>query len=329
MTTFESLKGFSATYCLYTGVKSGIFEYYFSNGNSYNTVESLASETNLNAGYVLIWTNTAVAFGFLEKGDVGYRVRQELFAELCDRNNPKYMGGLVEIFVDHISQDMHDHASAMHSNSGRSFRDHSIDFVEIVSDRGCLRAQMFIDALSNRPEISTVLNDPHSLIVDLGCGTGAFIATIAQHFDTPTYKGFDGDVKSLKIARNKYPHLASNLSLLDLEDVQVPACDLVFMVLTLHEIKFEHRIDLLKKIKNALSKNGLLIVIEFEYPNEENDYNNPRFLMGIMDQFFEMTWSTKHLGVDAQTHLLQSAGFIDINTIPIANNPYRAFICKR
>jgi len=89
------------------------------------------------------------------------------------------------------------------------------------------------------------------------------------------------------------------------------------MVVTLHEILPDIRLDVVEKAYQALKKGGKLIILDFPYPCEISEFRDARFEYGILDQFYEICAGTEHLNSKEQSEILSKVGFNNIQRIPI------------
>jgi hypothetical protein len=75
-------------------------------------------------------------------------------------------------------------------------------------------------------------------------------------------------------------------------------------VITLHEILTEVQGKVVEKVYQALKSGGKLLVLDLIYPSTLEDFRNPIYDYGFLDQFFEATISTVHLNREEQDELL-------------------------
>ena len=88
--------------------------------------------------------------------------------------------------------------------------------------------------------------------------------------------------------------------------------DMANIVLTLHEIPPDVRIKVVEKAYRALKSDGQLLILDFSYPSKLEDFRNPTYDYGILDQFYEVVTGTIHLSMDEQNALLTRVGFRNI-----------------
>jgi ubiquinone/menaquinone biosynthesis C-methylase UbiE len=91
---------------------------------------------------------------------------------------------------------------------------------------------------------------------------------------------------------------------------------------TLHEIPPALREKVVKKAYKALKPQGYLLVLDFPYPSKLEDFRNPIYNYGILDQFYEICAGRVHLTVEQQNQLLTASGFTDIQRWPVGRGMF-------
>ncbi len=135
--------------------------------------------------------------------------------------------------------------------------------------------------------------------------------------------GIDVDETSIELAKES--DFAAQVSFIhgDIGEIHVSEqIDLIAMMLTLHEIDSSARANVLRTCHEQLSPDGRIVIMEFLYPEKASEFNDSRFQMGILDQYFEMLWGTEQIGWSIQSNLLKSAGFKNIERYFIEDTPY-------
>jgi SAM-dependent methyltransferase len=113
------------------------------------------------------------------------------------------------------------------------------------------------------------LLDPDAVVGDLGTGTGAFIAAIAQHVSKVI--GVDASPEMLEAAGERLSHLPNiGLRLGDLESLPIESeeLDLAVMSLVLHYVPEPERA--LSEAARALKPGGRLIVVDMRAHDRED-----------------------------------------------------------
>jgi SAM-dependent methyltransferase len=97
---------------------------------------------------------------------------------------------------------------------------------------------------------------------------------------------------------------------------------MVNMALTLHEIPPKVREGVVQKAYDALKPGGYFLVLDLPYPSRIEDFRNPIYDYGILDQCYEIFIGTEHLSTPEQDALLSEAGFINLKRMPIGRGMF-------
>ena len=84
------------------------------------------------------------------------------------------------------------------------------------------------------------------------------------------------------------------------------------MVATFHEILPDLRVKVVEKAYQALKNDGQLLVFDISYPEKIEDFRNPAFAVGIMDQFYEAQIGTVILNEVEVNQMFNKVGFKNI-----------------
>jgi cyclopropane fatty-acyl-phospholipid synthase-like methyltransferase len=157
------------------------------------------------------------------------------------------------------------------------------------SNRDQFKNNKYLDKLVN-------LLKPGSKILDIGCGSGVPIDKYLfdQGFEI---KGIDISEEQIKLAQKNLPKC--NLEVKDIAKLKKDeySVDAVVSFYTIFHIPRENHLDLLKKIKTYLNKNGLLLITmgSSEWEGKENFHGT------------QMWWS--HYGAEKNKRIIKQAGF--------------------
>lgn len=89
------------------------------------------------------------------------------------------------------------------------------------------------------------------------------------------------------------------------------------MVVTLHEIQHDVRVKVAEKAYQTLKSDGQLLILDFPYPNKLDDFRNPMYDYGILDQFYEVCVGVIHSNMHEQNEMLTKVGFKNIRRMTI------------
>jgi ubiquinone/menaquinone biosynthesis C-methylase UbiE len=167
--------------------------------------------------------------------------------------------------------------------------------------------------------------------LDVGCGSGSLILDLAGIFKKSTFTGIDPDVYGIDKAEAAVIDLGleGRVSVENLAAEEIgfqETFDLAGMVLTLHEVRPDVRPEALKKICRALKKGGRLLILDYPYPGRLEDFRNPRYEYGIIEQYFEAMTGIVHLAEKEQDELLYQAGFTEVERRPVGEGGLLDFV---
>lgn len=97
-------------------------------------------------------------------------------------------------------------------------------------------------------------------ILDLGCSTGEFLKLCSDTFQEENLMGIDSSIDMVDKAKSKNPTL--NIINGNVFEKKFYTQDVIVLSLLLQFIRPIKRLELLKKVNAALSKNGLVILFE-------------------------------------------------------------------
>jgi ubiquinone/menaquinone biosynthesis C-methylase UbiE len=316
-------KGYHALHLIHTGTELGLFDKIHSTQEGVSP-QALADEMGLHEPYVRIWCQTAHHLEILDCDETGrFKLAPHMDTLLVDRNHPFYFGHKPEFFLHHLADDLKSHASFLRSGESEFYDTKGREFsrsAKALSDQAIPVAMVFMVM----PMIPGVRDKLHTglKVLDVGCGSGRLMIQMAKAYPNCSFSGIDMDRFAVEDAQRNIQEAAlqdrvsassGDASSMDYDG----QFDLVTMASVLHEIQPDIRTQALTNCQRALRGSGSIVIFDFSYPEIWQDFRKPEHSMGIMDQFFEMAWGTKHLSSKAREKLLTDCGFNDAQTIPL------------
>ena len=147
----------------------------------------------------------------------------------------------------------------------------------------------------------------------------------AIQFEEQAYDFYVGAVPMVK-----QPHIQQVLRDMAAEEVAYEdEFGMISMVATLHEIPPGVRSEAVQKAFRALRNNGFLIILDFPYPGRIEDFRNPRYNFGIIEQYFEAPQGVVHFSADQQDELLSEAGFKDIQRMDVGQGTFDFILARK
>ncbi len=120
--------------------------------------------------------------------------------------------------------------------------------------------------------ISTECLWPQAKILEIGSGTASNLLAIDQAFPGKfELLGVDSSRAMIDYAKKK--KFASRVAFFNADASSLPlesqTVDLALLVFTLHELEKEKRIEALKEVLRVLKKQGLLLLVDFSFPQSK------------------------------------------------------------
>lgn len=179
----------------------------------------------------------------------------------------------------------------------------------------------------------------NSLCYEIGSSTGILLNKIAQHNRQKPIHGVGIDVEGdmVSFAASRYPDPMISFVEADIAEFDMEKCDMVVSYYTLQFIKPKHRLEVMKKIFDALNWGGAFLLFEkvrapdarfqdimtslyIDYKLEQGYQpaeilSKARSLKGVLEPF----------STSGNTDLLRKAGFSDIMTV-MKWGPFEGFL---
>lgn len=262
---FDDMAGAMTAGLGFVGVKTGLFRAMAAKGPL--TLDELVAMTNLQSRYVEEWLKGMVSAGYLEYEPAAgsYRLPDEHAFLLAYAGTHQFMGGLF-CMAPVLLRVAPKVAVAFEEGGGVPFEDYGEDGVEALDliNRGQYVKRFAGHWLKSLPAIVQRL-EAGGRVLDVGCGAGRVVLTLAKAFPQATIIGVDPDRESIRQAnaaadaagqRAQVRFLAGTTGELGSEEKfdLITACDCV------HD--FPAPDETLKEMRALLRPEGVLLVIE-------------------------------------------------------------------
>jgi ubiquinone/menaquinone biosynthesis C-methylase UbiE len=319
-------RGFMATHLVNLGAKIGVFEALHEDKNGL-TVPVLAAKLGVHEPYLKIWCQTAYHFEILDSDAEGrFKLPPFLDEILGDKNHFRNYLANIAMDVDIIGQGFKGSAGAFRTGNPYPIYD-TPEFSEMVYESTKNIALAFLFMIFPKNEHLKQMLEKGIRFLDIGCGNGSLVIQLAQAFGNSTFIGIGPDANGIKSAKSAISKLdlKGRVSMEHLGGEKLPYKDefeMVSMVVTLHEIPPAARQKTVENAYRALTQDGYLLVLDFPYPDQLEDFRNPRYNYGILDQFYEICAGSVHLTTEQQDDILSTAGFKNIQREPIGKGMF-------
>jgi ubiquinone/menaquinone biosynthesis C-methylase UbiE len=322
--TFE--RGFIATYLINIGAEVGVFEV-LNEEKEGLSVSDLASKLSLHEPYLRIWCETAYHFEILDYDGLGKFKLQPFFDEILgDKNHFRNYLANIAIDVDIVGKIMSE--SAEYLRTGKTMESYHIPEMSaaVYETTKNIYLVFLFTIFPKNEHLKERLNQGIKYL-DIGCGNGLLIIQFAQTFTNSKFVGVSPDFYGIEAAKSTIANLGLekrvSVEHMSGENLQYKEeFDMISMIVTLHEIFPEVREEAVKKAYQALKTGGYLLILDFPYPNKLEDFRNPIYAYGILDQFYEMCIGNIHLNNEKQNEILTGAGFKNIQRMPIGRGMF-------
>ncbi len=290
---FQWAAGAASLRMAYYGLKLGLFKS-ITEAPDGLTLEELTARSTLDARYLRAWARTAVAGELLEyQPDTGRFIMAPFMeALLLDDQDFQYSAGLVTNHA--VESRLADRVEeGFRSGEGIPFADYGQEMVETIHAFSKAAYELFLPSvlLPELPELTQRLASGGT-ILELGCGAGAGLVSLARTFPHCTVTGLDPDPTSIALARERIESagLSEHVHAEEMrgEDLtSEDAFDFIYTQISLHEMD-DARV-VLANARRALKDGGTLLITEIRGPERIEDcagtYNA---VLSAIDLFYEI-----------------------------------------
>jgi len=319
-------KGFFAIHLINIGAKLGVFET-LSEAKEGMTIPDLALKLQLHEPYLKIWCQTAYHFEILDCDNQGrFRLQPFLDEILGDKSHYRNYLANIAMSVDFIGKGLEE--APNYFRTGRTLETpYTNEFSKVAYETTKNIHLLFLFRIFPKNQHLNQMLERGIRFLDIGCGRGDLIIQLAQNFQNSVFVGVDPNPYGIEEAKNTISQLGleERVSVEKIGGEDFPYNDefnIASMVVTLHEIPPDVRVKVVEKAYQALKSGGQLLVLDFPYPSKLEDFRNPMYDYGILDQFYEVVAGTIHLNMNEQTELLTRIGFRNIQRMTIGKGMF-------
>jgi 2-polyprenyl-3-methyl-5-hydroxy-6-metoxy-1,4-benzoquinol methylase len=312
----------------YIGDRLGIFQA-LAKGGPVTTAE-LAANTGLSERYLREWLGAMVAAKYIEYEPASgrYSMPREHAMVLADENSPFYMGGFMQMVVPEVAM-APKLIESFRTGRGVPQSEYPPEVFEAIerSSAPMYRHSLLRKWLPAMPQVVECLNSGGEAL-DVGCGSGRAVITIASAFPNAHIHGYDAHPGSIERARAnaKAADVASRVNFEVVDCTRLPAerFDFVSAFDVVHD-----SVDpagLLKSIRGALKPGGTCLMVEVNVSDRVEDNINPMGrMMYAASTLYCMTVSLAHdgagigalMGEKKAREFAREAGFGRFQRLPV------------
>ena len=105
--------------------------------------------------------------------------------------------------------------------------------------------------------------------------------------------------------------------------------DAATMMVVLHEIYMDVRSKAVENVYQALKKDGKLIIWDHAFPSNIEEFRNPLYEYGVVDEWYEVPFGNIHQTPAEVDHMLSDCGFKDINRFPMGKGMFEVIVASK
>ncbi|HXF51359.1 MAG TPA: class I SAM-dependent methyltransferase [Dehalococcoidia bacterium] len=334
---FEWAHGFAAMRMAFFGLRLGLFEALRSAPEGL-TAPELSAALGLDPTYVAAWAKAAYACELLsyDPATERFRLAPDMEDLLLNDADPLYMAGIpLSLAIE--SRQVDRLLENFRTGGGIPFGEYGPDLVESLEALSKAAYEVYLPnvLLPSVPGLRERLSTGGK-ILELGCGAGVGLLSLARAFPHCTVTGVDPDELSIARARERIQQagLADRVAaeVMRSEDLNVEnVFDFVYVQTALHEM--DDVAAALVNTRRALVDGGVLLITEVRGAERVEDATGPyQAVLAHMDLFYEIPQSLAKGGLGVGflnkrqvESLALSAGFAEVRELDLPVPVYAAF----
>jgi ubiquinone/menaquinone biosynthesis C-methylase UbiE len=290
------------------------------------TGAELGAAIGLNPRGIYDFFDSLFALGFLSREGTGVSGRYrntETTAQFLDKNQPEYMGGLLEMANDRLFKFWSDLEPALKTGKAQNETKHNETpvFEAIYADPD--RLEQIMQAMSgisrgNFQAFATQFDfSKYQTLCDVGGASGLLSELVAKQHSHLQCATFDlPPVESIARKSIEQAELTDRVQIVsgDFFIDPLPTADIITMSFILHDWNLEKKQYLIHQAYQALPANGAFVAIEFLIDDDRE--KNPLGLLSSLNMLIENGDGFDYTGADFWKWC-QKAGFKRYEVLPL------------
>ncbi len=243
------------------------------------TSEMLAEKTNTHERYIREWLNNQVAGGyvFFDQEANTYILPDEHVPVLVDENSPVFLLPALDV-ASSLWLDEEKVTDVFRTGKGIAWSEHHHRL--FCGSEALFRPGYKANLTSNWIQALEGMDQKlleGAKVADFGCGHGASTIVMAQQYPNSMFYGVDSHAESIKIAKQRASEegLKSNIffTTSEIKKYDEVGFDLICFMDCLHDMG--DPVGAAKQAKNALKKDGSILLVEPAASDSVNENINP------------------------------------------------------
>ncbi|MHA2131741.1 MAG: class I SAM-dependent methyltransferase, partial [Promethearchaeota archaeon] len=284
-------RGFTATHLIHIGDKLGLFEV-LNDSKQGLTISELALKLDLYEPYLKIWCQTALFLEILDNDGEKLKFQPYMNEILGDKSNFRNILGRFNSLIN-ITGERFKKSIGLY-RTGKTLGEDNPRYSEIMAE--AIRSfhnylNFYFKSLSSSNPLKQLLEKGVDFL-DIGCGNGRLITQLARTFPRSRFTGVDPSKHGIEMATKNIKQLGLQdrvfVENLGGEVLQYrEKFEIAIMTVVFHEINPSIRFKVMENTYKALKNDGHLIIFDFSYPEQIDDFQNPDYGSTIIHQFNE------------------------------------------
>ena len=242
------------------------------------TIEELIVSTRLYPTAVSAWCYAALAYQFIVVRKGKLQLKEQMRAILVDTERSEYLGGQFS-YLALRSLEYGGLEEVFKLGKTRS----TLLTVHAVEQATDWDHYTFLAAAQHQTKLHTLLSKGCRLL-DVGCGTGRFLAKIYKEYPKSKLVGIEPSTKALSLARQIADGKPITLMNMSAESMKfADEFEMVFLCESLYTMKDKKRV--LSNCWRALKNDGTIVIIEGLLPKSKHDREADLLIMGMQLDF--------------------------------------------